>query len=100
MLRIDLVSAGDGEVVLKVEGAIAEQGVKVLAEVGQPWFRPGRRVVLELGGVDFIDPAGLALLQTWSSQGLVLRGAVLFVRFLLQSRGLDPGPDPPKDAGS
>jgi anti-anti-sigma regulatory factor len=99
MLRIDPVSASEEEVVLKVEGAIAEQGVGMLAETVQAWWRPDRRLVLDLAGVDFVDLAGLALLQTWSSQGVGWRGASLYVRFLLQSRGLSPGPHHPKDPG-
>lgn len=97
MLRIDLVSDSEREVVLKVEGSIAEQGVGLLAEAGRAWRRPGRRLALDIAGVDFIDQEGLALLQEWSGQGLVIRGASLYVRYLLQSQGLIPGPDRPKD---
>ncbi|MFA6109898.1 MAG: STAS domain-containing protein [Candidatus Latescibacterota bacterium] len=91
MLRIDLVSASEAEVVLKVGGALAEQGVGVLGEAVQAQWRPNQRLVLDLAEVDFVDPAGLALLQTWSDQGLELRGASLYVRFLLQTRGPNQG---------
>ena len=97
MLRIDLLSASDAEAVLRVEGAIAEEGVGLLAEAVQTWWRPGRQLVLELAEVDFIDPAGLALLRTWSQQGLELRGASLYVRYLLQRWGLGPEPASPED---
>jgi anti-anti-sigma regulatory factor len=100
MLRVDLLSAGDAEVVLKVVGAIAEQDVEVLAEAVQAQWRPDRLLVLELAEVDYVDPAGLALLQTWSSQGLALRGASLYVRFLLQRRGAGPEPEGPRDRDS
>ena len=40
---------------------------------------------------------GLGLLQEWSGQGLGLRGASLYVRFLLESQGLNVEPDRPED---
>jgi anti-anti-sigma regulatory factor len=92
MLRIDLISTDPSEVVVRLAGAIADQEVGLLAEASQTWMRSGRRVVLEVSEVDFIDQAGLVLLRAWSDQGVVLRGPSLYVRFLLQSQGLVPEP--------
>lgn len=97
MLRIDLVSASDGEVVLKVDGAIAEPDVGLLAEAGRAGLHPGRQLVLDIEGVEFIDPAGLVLLRAWSGQGLVIRGASLYVRYLLQNQGLISGAGSPDE---
>ncbi|MEW6753603.1 MAG: STAS domain-containing protein [Candidatus Latescibacterota bacterium] len=93
MLRISVVAASEAEVVLKVEGSILESEVGLLAQEGARWLRPGRRLVLDLAGTDHIDSAGLALLEAWSAQGLVLHGGSPYVRFLLQRRGL-PHADP------
>lgn len=87
MLRIDVMPAGDSEVVLRVVGAIAGQDVGLLAESVQAQWRPGRQLTLELAQVGYVDPAGLALLETWASQGLILQGASLYVRYLLERHG-------------
>jgi len=87
MLRVDVLPAGETEVVLRVVGVLAGQDVGLLAEAVQAQWRPGRQLTLELAQVEYIDPAGLALLGTWASQGLVLRGASLYVRYLLERQG-------------
>jgi anti-anti-sigma regulatory factor len=94
MLRIDLGSVGEAEVVLTLAGAIAEEGVGLLGEAIRAWWRPGRQLVLDLAQVEFVDPAGVGLLEIWSGQGLLLRGASVYVGFLLQNRGLEPEPGP------
>lgn len=98
MFRIDLVSASEREVVLSVQGIIAEQTVELLAEAGRAWLHLGRQLVLDIEGVEFIDPAGLALLREWSGQGLVIRGASLYVRYLLQNQELINGAGSPEES--
>ncbi|MBI2503120.1 MAG: hypothetical protein HYW07_07780 [Candidatus Latescibacteria bacterium] len=92
MLRITLVSSGPAEVVLKVEGAIAGQEVALLEQEGRPWLGQ-TSLRLDLDGVQFIDEEGLELLERWHHQGALLRGGSLFVKTLLQRRGLvrEPG---------
>ena len=89
MLRITVVPQSEAEVVLKMDGWIAGEGVALLAEEGNRWLQGGRRLVLELEGVGFIDEAGLALLAGWPATQLTLRGASMYVRLLLQRHGLD-----------
>jgi anti-anti-sigma regulatory factor len=95
VLRIDVGSVGDAEVVLKLAGAIADEGVGLLAEAIRSWWRPGRPLVVDLAQVEFIDAAGVGLLQTWSEQGLLVRDASVYVAFLLrreQGTGQSVGP--------
>lgn len=89
MLRLTVVLQTPEEVVLKIEGRVSEEGVDLLEQEGIRWFQEVRRLVLDLTDVQFIDRAGIALLQRWSGERLVLRGGSFFVRTLLVSHGLD-----------
>ena len=89
MLRIMTVSQSQEEVVLKVAGWLAGENVDLLAQEGAPVLGQVRRLVQDLQEVRFIDEAGIALLQGWSSQGLVLRGGSVFIRALLKTHGLE-----------
>ena len=88
MLRLITVSQSQEEVVLKVDGWLAGENVDLLEQEGAPVLGQVRRLVLDLQGVRFIDEAGIALLQGWSSQGLVLQGGSVFIRALLETHGL------------
>lgn len=93
MMRLSLVSQRSEEVVLKVEGHIhllEEAGV--LTREGQRWLKQGKRVVLELTGLQAIGPVGLAVLQWWAAAGcpVVLRGAAGALQALLRFHGLPP----------
>jgi anti-anti-sigma regulatory factor len=98
MLRIGITSQTPEEVVLKVEGWVVREAVGLLEQEGQRWLDQGRRVVLDLGGVRFIDRAGLELLASWVGSPIALRGGPPFVRAQLHRRGLVRGPDTPLDA--
>ena len=89
MLRLTIVSQGVEEVVLKVDGWLAGENVGLLEREGMCHLQEAKRLVLDLKGVRFIDQAGIALLQRWSGERLVLRGGSSFVRMLLKDRGLD-----------
>ncbi|MEW6754238.1 MAG: hypothetical protein AB1505_25135 [Candidatus Latescibacterota bacterium] len=52
--------------------------------------------MVDLGQVRFADHEGLDLLERWCRAGVVLRGGSLFIRTLLQGRGLTPGPGQPQ----
>ena len=88
MLRITVVAQSPEEVVLRVAGSVAGEGVELLAQEGEHRLRTAQRLVLDLSEVQFIDREGLALLRRWSKTGLELRGAALFVRMLLEKHGL------------
>jgi anti-anti-sigma factor len=88
MLRITLQTQSSDEVVLKVEGWITGEEVKVLQEEGAHWLKRTGHLVLDLAGVRFIDRAGIALLQSWQGDQLALCGATPFVHALLETHGL------------
>ena len=88
MLRISVVCQSPAEVVLKLEGWVSREAVGLLREEGRRWLGQEQRLALDLEGVSFIDRAGLDLLAAWAARGVGLRGGSLFVRTLLQHRGL------------
>jgi len=90
VLRITLMSQTPEEVVLKVEGRVSGADVELLEQEGARYLRDAGRLTLDLAGVRFIDEAGLALLQSWSKNHLVLRGGSAFIGALLATHGILP----------
>ena len=89
MLRITVVSQTREEVVLKIEGWVSGEDVDLLDQEGTRCMEESERLVLDLADVRFIDDAGIALLQRWSGERLMLRGASPFLRVLLSTHGLE-----------
>ena len=98
MIRIDVVAQTQKQVVLKIQGQLADADVDLLAGEVSRWREPGGRLVLDLEGVKFIDQQGLALLQQWMRQEpirgngsgvrMMLRDGSRFIRHLLEANGL------------
>ena len=89
MLRLTIRSQTPEEVVVEVAGWVSGADVDVLEEEGIRLLQEAERLVLDLKGVKFIDREGIALLQRWSGERLVLlRGGSLFIRTLLEEQGL------------
>jgi len=86
MLRITIISSADGAVHLHLSGRIGSAEVGVLQVQLQQ--QAGRPQVLDLAAVQFIDEAGICLLERWVGRGLELRGGSVFIRRLLEERGL------------
>ena len=99
MLRVTIIAQNATQTVLALDGWLTGEEVRLLEHEGRRWLDQGHQLVLDLDGVRSIDQAGMALLEGWSRTGVLLRGGSLYVRALLQSRGLSPQPEPP-DAGS
>ena len=98
MIRIDVVAQTQKQVVLKVQGDLADDDVELLAGELRRWRQQVEQLVLDLKGVKFIDRAGIALLQQWArwepirgngvGERLMLRDGSLFIRHLLEANGL------------
>lgn len=93
MLRVTTIAQTPTQIVLAVDGWLTGEEVRLLEHEAHPWLGQAHQLVLDLDGVRSIDQAGMALLAGWSRAGVVLRGGSLYVRALLQSRGLLPAPD-------
>ena len=88
MVRLTVISHTSDEAVLKIEGWVSGGDVALVEEEGTRLLQQTQRLVLDLKGVRFIDREGIALLQRWSGERLVLRGASPFVRTRLSEHGL------------
>ena len=91
MLRLTLASQNAEQVLLQVDGWLAGENVELLEQEGKRYLGQGKRLVLDLEDTRFIDRAGIALLQEWSGEQLMLRNGSLFVRELLKAYDLDQG---------
>ena len=88
MIRLTIRSQTPEEVVLEVAGWVSGEDVDILAQEGERLLALSRCLVLDLGGVQFMDEAGISLLRRWSGDRLVLRGGLWFVRALLEKYGV------------
>ena len=88
MLRLTVISQTKEEVVLRLDGWVSGADVALLKEEGSRLLQESERLVLDLKGVRSIDRAGIALLHSWPRDRLVLRGASMFLRTLLEEHGL------------
>ena len=74
MMRIEVRSQTEQEVVLRVAGWVANPAlVRVLREEVDCWLEQGRRVVLDLAGLKALSPEGLALVHSWQGRPVELR---------------------------
>ena len=89
MIRLTIQSQTPEEVVLQVDGWVSGKNVPILEQEGTRLLREAQRLVLDLKGVQFIDEAGIALLQRWLGERLVLRGGSSFIQALLKAHGLE-----------
>jgi hypothetical protein len=89
MLRLTVKAHSTEEVVMGVDGWVSGEDVHLLAREGAHWLSQTRRLVLDLRDLRGIDPAGIDLLETWSSERLALRNASPFVTALLKAHGLE-----------
>jgi anti-anti-sigma regulatory factor len=83
MLRITPTD-DDGERTLRLEGRLVEPWVGELLGACRETAGAGRRLVLDLSGVTFVDAAGVACLRGLRDQGAALRGCSAFINELLK----------------
>lgn len=86
MLKITTTNTAPAEVRLTLEGSLAGPWVAELHGAVSAISSVAPRVSLDLSGVRFVDPQGLALLQQLASQGMLLQELSPFVRELLKAR--------------
>ena len=88
MLRLTTTSPQEGEIVLEAHGRIADESLGLLSAEIEAQQNKGQHLVLELGGVLFIDMAGLELLRYWVEKGVELHDGSIFVQTLLRTHGI------------
>jgi anti-anti-sigma regulatory factor len=88
VLRITFQTAAD-VVLLSLEGSVAGPWVE---ELRKAWLKSakmtdGEPVNVDLGAVSFVDERGRDLLLRMRKEGVVLRGASSFLRYMLEDAG-------------
>jgi anti-sigma B factor antagonist len=64
--RIDVADDGDGEVRIRPVGELDMSTVPELEASFKDAYAPGRTLIVDLSGLDFMDSTGLTLLTRWS----------------------------------
>ena len=85
MLRVSINDSAKDEVILHVEGDGTNPSSGELERVVTTLVSEGKRVVLELSGVRFVDAPGVDLLHHWR-KSVALRDCTPFVNELLKAR--------------
>ncbi|MCI0417424.1 STAS domain-containing protein [bacterium] len=84
MLKITVMAETDETVTLKLEGRIIGQWVDEVREECEMWLAKGRKAVLDLSGIIFIDELGIETLKAMKRNGVNLIGCSLFLSGLLE----------------
>lgn len=71
-LRISARSSSNHRVSLSLEGSVMGRWVAVLQTVCDEGLSKGDQITLDLGGVSFIDPAGIVVLRKLMGNGIRL----------------------------
>jgi anti-anti-sigma factor len=86
LLRISSDLADD-EVILHLEGEVTQPWTDELERMVTKLFSEGKRVVLEMSAVRFMDAHAVDILHKWS-QSVVLTNCTPFLKELLKVRTL------------
>lgn len=79
MLRISEIGAGNGHVLLKLEGRVVGPWVGELAQVSGQVLDAGKVLKLDLAEVSYVDREGVRLLLTLENRSATLEGMSPFV---------------------
>jgi len=91
MLRLTVIAQSEEQVVLAVDGWLAGSAIDLLEKEIDRWSRKGKRLVLNMNDVRFVDHDGVILLRDRTGGELALEGGSAFVRELLRTHGLQVG---------
>jgi RNA polymerase sigma-70 factor, ECF subfamily len=89
MMRITPIPGDDAVGRLRVEGRVTQQTVEELRGECEALLAAHRTLLLELSGVQFIDPTGIEMFHRLVQKGAVLTGCSGFLTELLQLNGVD-----------
>ena len=86
MMRVTRIAAGEGVETLRVEGRLTHETVEELRMACEAVLTEQRSLQLDLSGLQFVDPTGVALLQSLGRRGTRLEGCSGFITELLRAR--------------
>jgi ABC-type transporter Mla MlaB component len=79
MLKITRVASTTDEITLRLDGSVAGPWIELLAKSAESVLEEGRRLILDLENICFIDCEGLALIKSLIGRGVRQINAPLFV---------------------
>jgi RNA polymerase sigma-70 factor (ECF subfamily) len=88
MLRVTRIETSEGGATLRVEGRLTHETVKELRMACEAVLTTRGALELDVSGLMFVDPTGVALLQGLERQGARLRDCSPFVGELLRDRAV------------
>jgi ABC-type transporter Mla MlaB component len=84
VLRISIVEAADGLVTLHLEGKVSGRWVKCLETSCESEMKRCAQVVIDVGGVSFLDRDGMALLMSLADCGVEVVNPSPFIREMMK----------------
>lgn len=87
ILRISIVESSEQPATLRLEGHITGPWVEALEEICECRLRDDEGLILDLGGVSYVDRDGVALLTTLTTRQVAFVNPQPFVRGATQDGG-------------
>src|SRR6266403_5471165 len=84
MMRVTRIAAGKGVETLRVEGRLTRETEEELRMACEAVLTEQRSLQLDVSGLQFVDPTGVALLHGLQRQGARLGGCSGFITELLR----------------
>ncbi len=91
MVRITLVETSSEKTRMKIEGRIVSDWIKTVDAECQQLLTQGRKVLLDLSGVIFIEADGASMIRALLEKGCVLWSCPLFIHHVLFTQSLEGG---------
>lgn len=83
MVRITLIPAEPAKTIMKLEGRIVSEWIKVVESEGQNMLAQGQTISLDLSGVSFVAPEGVNMIRGLLHKGCALVNCPLFIQKVL-----------------
>jgi len=83
MVRITLISTEPAKTIMKLEGRIVSEWIKVVESEGQNMLAQGQPISLDLSGVSFVAPEGVHMIRRLLRKGCALVNCPLFIQKVL-----------------
>src|SRR5262245_31208676 len=90
MMRVTRIATDEGVETLRVEGRLTHETVEELRMACEAVFTEQKALRLDVSGMQFVDPKGVALIRGLERKGTRLAGCSGFITELLRDR--DPAP--------
>jgi ABC-type transporter Mla MlaB component len=87
MLRISSIQQAGGPVMLRLDGQVTGQWVKLLQRTCEAQLKKGAQITIDMKNVSFADRDGIALLQSLADRQVEILNALPFIAEQLLKTG-------------